>query len=1036
MPSGAGGTLTPTSGRRAKSMVRSATSAVTSGEFRPAVKRAARLKSPAAEWRKQAVSLLLWTSLFSISGVSSADVFTDTLTAMAPNSWQRINLNQVSDVWTPLAQRPTWATPESNISSWSGATWDRTRKSLLIWGGDQGWDQASEEGNEFYIFRANTGLWERGSLPSAITYTNGIKHSVDGIFNAPVSGESWDNVVYLENVDRVAVIAVSADGITFQNLNGGATGPYFWDPAKAAPNKVSGTTGSQVNPTAFPNVVGGQMWQNRDNFPADIGLGLQGVTAYLNKGGRDVVYFSGQHDFLWRYTVRDLNPGNDTWELIGRRPWSGKDGSGSGSVDPAREIFVKTLTANSFGYWDVGTLASSPENREIEIVPALPSGSPAVDFRHFGIQFDPALDAFVLWSGDAEVWLLEPPDDLDPDGDGIKSEASGWALRRLTPSGVGPAMPANYTGVFGKWVFLPEEQAYLGVIDPVAGDVFLYKPPKTGIAQDTTAPAIQSQLSGVLGSNGFYTSNVTVTWSVTDGESKISNRTGCDVVTISQDTIGQTLTCNATSEGGTSTQSVTIKRDAMAPEASAVATSLPNANGWYRSNVTVKFSGTDATSGVASCSGNVTIAAEGSDQSSTTGVCTDKAGNVSAPVKASGIRIDKTPPTVTGVRSPAANGAGWNNTAVTVLFSATDNNSGTDAASCGAPVTVSNDGFGQTATGYCEDRAGNKGSATVSGISLDTVAPHAIAIPSPAPNLNGWNNTNVTVSFSGTDSVSGSGLAGCTGAVVIDAEGTGVVSVGTCRDVAGNTSKTATASSNLDKTSPSGKITTPVDGGRYVQGASVASSFGCNDARSGIASCSATVPNGSAIDTSTTGSKSFTVTAVDLAGNASTTSHSYTVVAGPPTVQPVLTGTIGENGWYTSDVSLRWQVSSSMTSSTGCEARTITTDTTGVTYTCSAANDSGTSSESVTIRRDASEPAIEIRVPAKVKKRRKGRAAVTARYDCVDTVSGLAPALGCVGTVANGESLDTATRGTKTLTVRAKNAAGTTATKTVIYTVK
>ena len=107
---------------------------------------------------------------------------------------------------------------------------------------------------------------------------------------------------------------------------------------------------------------------------------------------------------------------------------SGKDGDGSGAVDPSREIFVKSLTENSFGYWDIGAQALSPENREIEIVPALPTGSPAADFRDFGIQFDPGLDAFVLWSGDAEVWLLHPPVDLDPDGDGIKNEASGWTL--------------------------------------------------------------------------------------------------------------------------------------------------------------------------------------------------------------------------------------------------------------------------------------------------------------------------------------------------------------------------------------------------------------------------------------------------------------------------------------------------------------------------------------------------------------------------------------------------------------------------------
>ncbi len=153
---------------------------------------------------------------------SVADVLNNALASMAPNSWQRINLNEFRDVWTPLGQRPTTDSPESNISSWSGAAWDSARKDVVIWGGNIG----NEQGNEVYLFHTTTGLWERGSLPSQITRTGLITHTVDGIHNAPISGESWDNVVYLPGVDRVAVIGVSREGITFQDLDGSATGPY------------------------------------------------------------------------------------------------------------------------------------------------------------------------------------------------------------------------------------------------------------------------------------------------------------------------------------------------------------------------------------------------------------------------------------------------------------------------------------------------------------------------------------------------------------------------------------------------------------------------------------------------------------------------------------------------------------------------------------------------------------------------------------------------------------------------------------------
>jgi hypothetical protein len=82
---------------------------------------------------------------------------------------------------------------------------------------------------------------------------------------------------------------------------------------------------------------------------------------------------------------------------------------------------------------------------------------------------------------------------------------------------------------------------------------------------DTTVPLITPNVSGTEGQNGWYTSDVTVSWTVTDGESPITSQSGCATTTITQDTAGTTLTCTATSAGGTSSKSVTIKRDTTAP---------------------------------------------------------------------------------------------------------------------------------------------------------------------------------------------------------------------------------------------------------------------------------------------------------------------------------------------------------------------------------------------------------------------------------------------------------------------------------------
>jgi probable HAF family extracellular repeat protein len=78
-------------------------------------------------------------------------------------------------------------------------------------------------------------------------------------------------------------------------------------------------------------------------------------------------------------------------------------------------------------------------------------------------------------------------------------------------------------------------------------------------------PSVTPSISGTLGNNGWYISNVDVSWTVSGGDLPITATTGCDPVSITADTIGVTLTCTATSAGGSTTASVDVKRDATAP---------------------------------------------------------------------------------------------------------------------------------------------------------------------------------------------------------------------------------------------------------------------------------------------------------------------------------------------------------------------------------------------------------------------------------------------------------------------------------------
>ena len=83
-------------------------------------------------------------------------------------------------------------------------------------------------------------------------------------------------------------------------------------------------------------------------------------------------------------------------------------------------------------------------------------------------------------------------------------------------------------------------------------------------AGDPTPPSIVPTVVGQVGTNGWYTGDVTVTWSVLDPQSSVVT-SGCGLSRITTDTGGTTLTCTATSHGGTSSASVTVKRDATPP---------------------------------------------------------------------------------------------------------------------------------------------------------------------------------------------------------------------------------------------------------------------------------------------------------------------------------------------------------------------------------------------------------------------------------------------------------------------------------------
>ena len=135
----------------------------------------------------------------------------------------------------------------------------------------------------------------------------------------------------------------------------------------------------------------------------------------------------------------------------------------------------------------------------------------------------------------------------------------------------------------------------------------------------------------------------------------------------------------------------------------------------------------------------------------------------------------------------------------------------------------------------------------------------------------------------------------------------------------------------------------------------------------------------------------------------------------------------GDNGWYTSDVGVHWTVvdpETTVTTTTGCEDSTLSSDTAGATYTCSATSSGGTTSvTTVSIKRDATAPTLAPTVPTTI----LVGGSYSASPNASDATSGIAS--------ASCDPLDTSSTGTRSTTCTATDNAGNVASVVLDYTV-
>lgn len=180
-------------------------------------------------------------------------------------------------------------------------------------------------------------------------------------------------------------------------------------------------------------------------------------------------------------------------------------------------------------------------------------------------------------------------------------------------------------------------------------------------------------------------------------------------------------------------------------------------------------------------------------------------------VPISGTGTDTAPPSTIKTMSGRAGNNDWYVSDVTVALNATDAGSGVKEIhytidGAGTVITGNTASFTINAEGshgityYAKDNANNSETSHPLIIKIDKTAPTITATVSPAANANGWHNSDVTVTFTCIDTVSG--IASCSGPITVTTEGASQIITGTAVDNAGNTATTS-VTLNIDKTAPS-----------------------------------------------------------------------------------------------------------------------------------------------------------------------------------------------------------------------------------------
>ena len=425
----------------------------------------------------------------------------DLLAGIQDGQWVKANTNTYQSIW-PRTKTPNYGPGLGYeafvINAWSSMAWDSKRHRICLWGGGH----ANTDDSALYIWDGNSGEWRVGYYTPAVeigTDPSGDKKSMDGHLVTPVSSHTYSGNNYLPVLDRFYTHGGAADQTgggfrvydqatsAYRNIAG-----YLCQLDLAGQGFVSGTTGSNWIRTGGKALPGAQAWEVLDYIGAGMAVtftsAVAGGSDVRVENGVDVVYRVGSSEGaknLRKITMPSLDITTHTIEHLGR-VWTYGLGEDIGcALDPTANImFVAAQSADRF--WDIKT-AGATNNWQVPTFTNATLYSQYIADRYYegtrrtapGCASDDVRGGVFVWMNGGKVYHITPPA-------GNPTPAAGWSIALVADETVTRPLSSDeiraqngswLPGVWGKWKYASDLDAYVGLQHPNNGDVWLWRPP-------------------------------------------------------------------------------------------------------------------------------------------------------------------------------------------------------------------------------------------------------------------------------------------------------------------------------------------------------------------------------------------------------------------------------------------------------------------------------------------------------------------------------------------------------------------------------